>query len=41
MLVVLDIKVVNYIKFFNKLLIVTNNIKFKYIKINFFYLYIY
>ncbi len=39
--VVLDIKVVNCVEFFNKFLIVTNNVKFKYIKMSFFYLYIY
>jgi len=38
---IFNIKVVNYIEFFNKLLIVINNVKFKYIKISFFCLYIY
>ncbi len=41
MLAIFDIKVVSYIKFSNKFFIITNNIEFKYIKIDFLYLYIY
>ena len=39
--VVLSIKVVNCVEFSNKLLIVTNNVKFKYVKMSFSCLHIY